>query len=70
MRLRELKPLDWAGMRYQIGDILDIPESHERLGGLVRGGFVRYDCSLPSQDDKTGVPIRPNAQREQIAVGR
>ena len=71
MRFRVIKQLDWAGNRYQIGSVLDIPENHRRLGGLVRGGFVIYDASLPGPGDKEGItPIRANAPREQIVVGR
>jgi len=57
MRFRVLKELDWAGKRYSAGEVLDLPESERRIGGLVRGGFIRYDCTLPSPDDRRGEPI-------------
>lgn len=57
MRFRVRKGFDWLGRRYSPGDIVDIPDGHPRLGGLVRGGFVIYDCSLPSLDDRSGKPV-------------
>ena len=63
MRFRVIRELDWAGLKYQFGAILNIPESERRIGGLVRGGFIRYDCGLPSPDDFWRIgPIGVNAQ--------
>jgi len=63
MRFRVLKTLDWAGKRYQIGSVINIPESERRIGGLVRGGFICYDAGLPGPDDSRGVmPITANAR--------
>ena len=57
MRFRVLRQFDWVGERYLKGSIIEIDDSHLRIGGLVRGGTIVYDCGLPRPEDTVGVPI-------------
>ena len=61
MRFRVLKKLDWDGLSYQPGAVIDIDDSHPRIGALVRVGFVIYDAGLPSPSDRKGEPIAISA---------
>ncbi len=45
MLFRVKKPFDWDGSSYKPGDVIDIPENHPRLGGMLQGRHILYDAS-------------------------
>jgi len=70
MRLRVIERFDWGGRRYYPGHILEIGDTHRKLGGLMRGGHVVYDCSIPCGEDRYGVPIKPNVENMGREISR
>lgn len=62
-RWRVIAEFIWGGKQYRPGDVLELGDTHRRLGGLIQGQHVVYDCSVPSDSDRYGEPVSQGAKR-------
>lgn len=63
MRFRVRRPFDWAGRKYESGDVIDIPEGHPRIAGMLQGNHIAYDAS-----PEPTTAAKPVKQQEQEVI--
>ena len=55
MLFRVRREFTWDGKTYRPGEVIDIPEGHPRLTGLIQGRWIIYDASSTPATPKVEV---------------
>jgi len=58
----------WNGIRYMKGEILDIPENHDRIRPLVEQSHVLEYANVDMPEEAQGTPVGTVQEREIIVV--
>lgn len=65
MRFRARRPFSWNGESYSQGDVVEIPEGHPRIEGMLMGRYIAYEAGdiSPSKNPSPTIDITEIAKR-------